>query len=172
MIAPSQRFSSMGVRSNPTGFHQRQINSNASLNQRRITPGTLNGSSNFAPIPEQSRESGAASRTAIAAAVPGTITSSRGARPIGIAIGTVTSDHWWHGHRCRFVNGSWFIFDLGFFPWYGYPYDYYADDYYYGYPYGYDSGVYENEPADSNYDSITTARTPHMILQIRTGTPQ
>jgi hypothetical protein len=53
------------------------------------------------------------------------------------------SDHWWHGHRCRFVNNSWFIFDLGFFPWYGYPYDYYASDYYYPYPYGYDPGVYE-----------------------------
>src|SRR6266571_8746258 len=22
-------------------------------------------------------------------------------------------DHWWHGHRCRFVNGSWFIYDIG-----------------------------------------------------------
>ncbi len=52
-------------------------------------------------------------------------------------------DHWWRGHRCRFVNNSWFIFDLGFFPWYGYPYDYYASDYYYPYQYGYDSGVYE-----------------------------
>jgi hypothetical protein len=48
-------------------------------------------------------------------------------------------DHWWNGHRCRFVNGSWFIFDIGFFPWFGWPfYDYYAYDYYpYGYPYGY-----------------------------------
>jgi len=52
-------------------------------------------------------------------------------------------DHFWHGHRCRFVDGSWFIFDFGF-PWYpyGYPYDYYADDYY---PYQYDGGVYEGD---------------------------
>jgi hypothetical protein len=57
-------------------------------------------------------------------------------------------DHWWRGHRCRFVNGYWFIFDLGFTPWYGYPYDYYAyDDYYY--PYGYDSGYYGG--VDANY---------------------
>jgi len=60
-----------------------------------------------------------------------------------------SSDHWWRGHRCRFVNNSWFIFDLGFFPWYGYPYDYYASDYYYPYQYGYDSGydsgVYEGD---------------------------
>jgi hypothetical protein len=45
-------------------------------------------------------------------------------------------DHWWHGHRCHFVNGSWVIFDLGFYdpffwgygwgyPYGGYPYDYY-----------------------------------------------
>ena len=29
------------------------------------------------------------------------------------------SDHWWHGHRCHFVNGFWFIYNTGF-----YPYDY------------------------------------------------
>lgn len=52
-------------------------------------------------------------------------------------------DHFWHGHRCRFVDGSWFIFDFGF-PWYpyGYPYDYYAYDYY---PGVYDSDVYEGQ---------------------------
>ena len=49
-------------------------------------------------------------------------------------------DHWWHGHRCRFVNGSWFIFDFGFDPWwpYWYPYGYYD------YPYGYDPGYYNS----------------------------
>jgi Putative peptidoglycan binding domain len=65
------------------------------------------------------------------------------------------SDHWWNGHRCRFVNGSWFIFDFGFAPWYGwsyydaYPYDYYPYGYGgYGYgTYGYDPGVYDQ----SNY---------------------
>jgi hypothetical protein len=43
-------------------------------------------------------------------------------------------DHWWNGHRCRFVNGSWVIFDVGFDPWWP------CSDYYYGYPcddYGY-----------------------------------
>jgi hypothetical protein len=55
-------------------------------------------------------------------------------------------DHFWNGHRCRFVDGSWFIFDFGF-PWYpyGYPYDYYADNYY---PYEYDAGVYEGGDPD------------------------
>src|SRR5437870_1866915 len=54
-------------------------------------------------------------------------------------------DHVWHGHHCRFINGSWVIFDFGFYPWwpYWYPYDYYADDYY-GYPYGYDPGYYDS----------------------------
>jgi len=64
-------------------------------------------------------------------------------------------DHWWHGHRSRFVDGSWLIFDDGFYPYdYSYPYDYYADDYY---PYQYDRGVYEGDEDDySNrgaYDS-------------------
>jgi len=49
-------------------------------------------------------------------------------------------DHMWHGHHCRWVNGSWVIFDLGFYDpfywgWGGYPY--------YGYGSGYDySGSY------------------------------
>jgi hypothetical protein len=54
-------------------------------------------------------------------------------------------DHWWHGHRCHFVNGFWFIYDTGFYPYdywypYGYGYGFYGSDYY---PYGYDPGVYE-----------------------------
>lgn len=43
-------------------------------------------------------------------------------------------DHTWHGHHCRFINGSWVIFDLGFYPWWGYDYGYPYD---YSYPYGY-----------------------------------
>jgi hypothetical protein len=55
------------------------------------------------------------------------------------------SDHWWHGHRCHFVNGFWFIYDTGFYPYdywypYGYSYGYYGSAYY---PYDYDLGVYE-----------------------------
>jgi hypothetical protein len=47
-------------------------------------------------------------------------------------------DHWWHGHRCHFRNGFWFIYD----PWPFYPYGYG-----YGlYPYAsyYDSGYYDD----------------------------
>ena len=60
------------------------------------------------------------------------------------------SDHWWHGHRCHFVNGFWFIYDTGFYPYdywypYGYAYGYYGSPYY---PYDYDAGVYEGDGAD------------------------
>jgi len=57
-------------------------------------------------------------------------------------------DHWWHGHRCHFVNGFWFIYDTGFYPydyWYPYSYGYYGSGYY---PYDYDAGVYEGDGAD------------------------
>jgi len=68
-------------------------------------------------------------------------------------------EHWWNGHCCRFVNGFWVVFDVGFYPWwpdgypYGYPYygyypyNYYPSDYYSpsgDYSYGYDSGAYDN----------------------------
>src|SRR5207237_6304488 len=63
-------------------------------------------------------------------------------------------DHFWNGHRCRWVNNSWFIFDFGFVPWYGwtyydsYPYDSYYSYYPSGYgAYSYDPGVYDQ----SNY---------------------
>jgi hypothetical protein len=71
-------------------------------------------------------------------------------------------DHWWHGHRCRFVDGAWFIYDFGFYPYddwypygypYGYPYEGYGYDYY---PYGYNAGVYEGDTDYYNhgaYDS-------------------
>jgi hypothetical protein len=58
------------------------------------------------------------------------------------------SDHWWHGHRCHFVNGFWFIYDTGFYPydyWDPYGYGYYGSGYY---PYDYDAGVYEGDGAD------------------------
>jgi Putative peptidoglycan binding domain len=51
-------------------------------------------------------------------------------------------EHWWHGHRCCFINGSWFVFDLGFYPWWPWPY-WYPSDYYYGYPYAYNGYPYD-----------------------------
>jgi hypothetical protein len=55
-------------------------------------------------------------------------------------------DHWWNGHRCCFINGSWVIFSIGFDPWWQYG-GYYPDYYAYGSPYyGYDY------PYSYNYD--------------------
>ena len=74
-------------------------------------------------------------------------------------------DHWWNGHRCCFVNGSWVIFSSGFDPWwpyawyppdylangspysgYNYPYSGYDDPYSYDYQPGYyDSGDYQGQ---------------------------
>jgi len=68
-------------------------------------------------------------------------------------------DHFWHGHRCRFFNNAWVVFDLGFYPWgygYGYypygAYSYYDDGYYDD---GYASSEYSQEPypAQSEYDN-------------------
>jgi len=75
------------------------------------------------------------------------------------------SDHWWNGHRCCFINGSWVIFSLGYDPWWpwawyppdylaygspysGYNYPYYGSDYPYSYDYQpgyYDSGDYQDQ---------------------------
>ena len=64
-------------------------------------------------------------------------------------------DHWWHGHRCHFANGSWLIFDLGFYdPFWYYPYGAYG---YGAYPYGYDPTVYEGEDA-GNGSPVTAAQ--------------
>ena len=47
-------------------------------------------------------------------------------------------EHWWNGHRCRYISGRWVVFDAGFDPWWwvyptycydDYPYDYEDDDY-------------------------------------------
>ena len=63
------------------------------------------------------------------------------------------SDHWWNGHRCCFVNGSWVIFNVGFYPWWPL---YYTDDYYYDYGFpndGYGSSTYGyGYPYSYNYD--------------------
>ncbi|PYJ00821.1 MAG: hypothetical protein DMF00_06740 [Verrucomicrobia bacterium] len=62
-------------------------------------------------------------------------------------------DHWWNGHRCSFINGSWVIFNLGFSPWWP---SYYPDDYYYDYGFpndGYGSSTYGYDyPYSYNYD--------------------
>jgi len=208
MIGPTQRFSSMGVRSMPTSPRlrdQRSIFSSGgnvgSIGQRRFTPETFNRSNSFARFqnngnlgttqgnrvnrfsslgnPRRGLNSTVAGNGvrrfennrsfAAIQGNPGSRFNNRGFNGTG-ANNHVFSrrsadwhrdwdrnrDHSWRGHRCRFVNGSWFIFDLGFFPGFGWPYYAYDDGYpYYPYgyggygygAYGYDPGVYDQ----SNY---------------------
>jgi hypothetical protein len=56
-------------------------------------------------------------------------------------------DHSWHGHRCHFHNGFWFVYDP--FPYYGYGYGYGY------YPYGdyYGSTYYDDSYATDEYAS-------------------
>lgn len=160
MIAPSQRFSSRGM----VGVRRYYTNSGRSLSQRRVTPGTFNRSNSFARSGTSRAQSSRGSRANL---IGNTNRTGRGNHVFARRTANWHRDwdhhhdHWWHGHRCRFVNGYWFVFDLGFLPWYGYPYDYYAYDDYYGYPYGYQSDVYESEPADyygqGSYDSNQSA---------------
>src|SRR5215467_6505747 len=52
------------------------------------------------------------------------------------------SDHWSNGHRCCFINGTWVIFDVGFYPWW--PYWWYPNDYSDSYRYPYNDYTYPN----------------------------
>lgn len=120
-VASGQRFSSVGVRS-ANSFRQQRVMGSSNITTRRFE----NRGANAA------RERVLARRTAD-----------------WHRDWDRRHDHWWNGHRCRFVNGSWFIYDIGFYPYdYWYPYDYYAYNYY---PYEYDPGVYEGGSAD-HYD--------------------
>ena len=81
-------------------------------------------------------------------------------------------DHWWHGHRCHFFNGSWVIFDLGFYPWdaFWYPGNYYGYGYgYYPYSYNYDPGYYDSYGDQSeqyygpNSDDVTVQSADSIV---------
>ncbi|HEX8490199.1 MAG TPA: peptidoglycan-binding domain-containing protein [Chthoniobacterales bacterium] len=59
-------------------------------------------------------------------------------------------DHYWRGHRCRWVNNSWVIFATAFYP-YGYGYYPYGAYYPYAdYSY-YDEGSYADTEAPDPY---------------------
>jgi hypothetical protein len=211
MITPSQRFSSVGMRSSSNAFRQHYINSsgNAAIGTRQFTSGNFNRSSRLGRFQNQRNHAitnqvgegmgaiqnqtaggnrltrfGSSRRNHLAQTGNG---NGQGNGAIGNhrnGNGQVRNgnnnlradwrnhvfarrsaqwnrnwdrnrDHRWHGHDCRFVNGSWIIFDLGFYPWwpYSYPYDYYAYDYdYYPYRYNYDPGYYDPGYNDSRYN--------------------
>src|SRR5438477_1503671 len=190
MIGPSQRFSSMGARSMPSSFRQRPtFNSggNAPIVHRQFTPRTFTGGTGNDLARLQNNRPLRTNRFGELQGQNRNRTSQLGTGGRNRTIGNISpghnhvfaqrsadwnrnwdrhSDHFWNGHRCRWVNNSWFIFDIGFIPWFGWPYyDYYAYDYYpYGYPYygygypsgyGYDSGAYygSNYYDGNGYDS-------------------
>ena len=156
MVYSGQRFSSVGMRSpRSMEFRPQYIHSNASRSIGSQVPGNINRGD------RSTRFSNAGNR-----AITNTRHGGNGAAQVRSGNNLPTNwrnhvvaqhsgnwhrdwdrnrDHTWNGHHCRFINGSWVIFDFGFYPWwpYGYPYDYYADDYY-GYPYGYDPGYYDS----------------------------
>ena len=177
MIHSGQRFSSVGRYSpSSAAFRQHYINSNrgASIRAPQFNRGNINRGDRLArfsnggnhAIANPRREGNGAGQV-----------RSRNSLPTNWRSHVVAQhsanwhrdwdrsrDHRWHGHHCRFINGSWVIFDFGFYPGsYWYPDDYYASDYYadpYGYDPGYDeSGVYQAEEYDDRPDLPTNTTT-------------
>jgi murein L,D-transpeptidase YcbB/YkuD len=75
-------------------------------------------------------------------------------------------DHFWHGHRCRFQNGFWFICDPFFYPYeygYGYyPYGAYYDDTYYDDSYApteYSPAPYTNQPENGTGSRVSEVQS-------------
>jgi len=157
----------MGMHPMP-GYGNYYRGSISSFGQRRFTPGTFNGSNNFARF--QNNRNFATVQGSRANHFNSVNNSNRGFNNshAGNHVFAHRSadwhhdwdhnhDHWWHGHCCRFVNGSWVVFDVGFWPWYGWPYDYYYPYGYY-YPYSYPYGGYGYYPGypqgyDQGYNS-------------------
>ena len=160
MIYSGQRFSSVGVRSpSSMAFRQRYINSNGTnfVGTRQFTSRNFNRGDRLTRFSNGGnqgnnnnfrRNGSGTSQVRNGNNLPTNwknhVVAQRSAN--WNRNWDRSRDHNWHGHHCRFINGSWVIFDLGFYPWWAdwYPYDYYA--YPYSYDPGYDdSGVYQNE---------------------------
>jgi hypothetical protein len=152
MIYSGQRFPSVGMRS--PAFRQPYINSNgrAFVGTRQFTPGNISRGDRFSnggnrAITSARREGNGAGQIRSSNNLPSNWRNHVVAQQSANwqRNWNRSRDHIWHGHHCRFINGSWVIFDFGFYPWWPdwYPYDYYADDYY-GYPYGYDPANYDS----------------------------
>jgi len=173
MAIQSQRFSSTGIRSLPTtpfrqrvaGFENQGNRLSQVTNQGSAAIQTQTGVNRLAQVGSGTLRQGVAGGNHVFAQRSANWHPDWNRR----------CDHWWHGHRCRFFNGSWIIFDLGFYPWwpYWYPYDYYAYDYY---PYGYDPGVYDGagvdyysqgayDSSDQSADAIVAAAQERLARQ-------
>ncbi len=182
MIYSGQRFSSVGMRSpRSMEFRPQQFHSNAggSIGSGQFNRGNINRGDRLArfsntgnrAITNPRREGNGAGQVRSGNGLPTNWRNHVAAQHSGNwhRDWDRSRDHVWNGHHCRFVNGSWFIFDFGFDPWwpYWYPYDYYGYGYY-GDPYAYDSSYYDegaygdaysdqNGYADRSTNSIVAA---------------
>jgi Putative peptidoglycan binding domain len=189
MIYPAQRFSSIGMHApsyavmRPSYIHSTL----ASIGSRPSTPATMYRDNRITRAPTTGNRAIVSPQRRTSSAVP----RNGNHLPTNWRNHVVAqhpanwhrdwdrhSDHWWHGRRCHFFNGSWLAFDFGFYPswpyWY-YPYDYYAYSYpypyYYYQPYYYDSG-YQNEGyygqssyGDASSNSIVAAAQQELARQ-------
>ena len=157
MIYSAQRFSSVGMRSprsmefRPQYVHSNTVGSIGSSQVARGNINRVNRSNQFAgnrAITNLRRDGNGARQIRSGNNLPTNWRNHVVAQHSGNwqRNWDRSRDHVWRGHHCRFINGSWVIFDFGFYPWWPYwyyPYDYYADDYY-PYQYGYDPGDYDS----------------------------
>ena len=160
MIYSSGRFVAQGVRSpSSTAFRPRYLYSNAGevIGARQFGPVNNSRGHNIARYLNGNRTTISPRHTGAAAAQVknGNATLRADWRSHVFAQRSANwqrnwdrgRDHWWHGHRCHFFNGSWVIFDLGFYPWdtFWYPYDNYYGYAYYPYSYNYVPGYYDSD---------------------------
>jgi hypothetical protein len=165
MMYSGQRFSSASFRApRSTEFRSRPVNMNTggSLAGNQFARGNINRGNNFQRLPNGGNQSLAhvtGQRTGGGQIRNGNNLPANWHNHVFAQHSANwqrnwnrNTDHWWHGHRCHFFNGSWVIFDTGFWPWWGWPYwdpyYYYGYGYGYGYndyPYGYDSNYYYGE---------------------------
>jgi len=163
MVYSGQRFSSVGMRSpRSMEFRPQYIHSNASRSIGSQVPGNINrgdSSARFSntgnrAITNLRREGTGAGQVRSGNNLPTNWRNHVVAQHSGNwqRNWDRSRDHVWRGHHCRFINGSWVIFDFGFDPWwpYWYPYDYYRYGYY-GDPYAYDSSYYDAGAYDDAY---------------------
>jgi hypothetical protein len=168
MTYSGQRFSSVGMRSpRATEFRSRPLNSNMALGRRQFTGGStaINRSNEFRNNQQFARNGGGFARNNAAIHNRTGGQFQNGNRLASNWHNHVVAqhsanwhnwdhhhDHFWHGHRCSFINGSWFVFDVGFYPWWPwwwrYPYYGYG---YGGYPYGYGYGYGNGYGYDNGY---------------------
>jgi murein L,D-transpeptidase YcbB/YkuD len=184
MIYSGQRFSSASLHSpSPTAFRPYYANPNAraSIRSHQMARENISRSNSIARSANGNRTISHVSRERNAAAQMknGNATLRGDWRNHVFAQRSANwqrnwdrrSDHLWHGHRCHFVNGSWIIFDLGFYPWdtFWYPYGNYYGYGYNPYLYNYDPGYYDSfgyqdeEYYRANRDDVTVQSADSIV---------